>query len=152
MSRAKPASSGAEGIVPRIVMDTNVALSALVFGGGRFDTLRLAWQSGRCVPLICGFTASELIRVLAYPRFKLSAAEQHELLADYLPYCTTVDLPARLPKTIKCRDANDLPFLHLAQVGKADFLVSGDADLLSLADTFVCPIVTAEEFTHRHLS
>lgn len=150
MSRAKPASR-VKGSAPRIVLDTNVALSALVFGGGRFDALRLAWQSGRCVPLVCSVTASELIRVLAYPKFKLSAAEQHELLADYLPYCTAVDLPARLPKTIKCRDANDLQFLHLAQVGKADFLVSGDADLLSLAGIFVCPIVTAEEFIRRHL-
>lgn len=143
MSRTKPA--------PRIVVDTNVVLSALVFGGGRFDTLRLAWQSERCVPLVCSFTASELVRVLAYPKFKLSSAAQHELLADYLPYCTTVKLPAKLPKTIKCRDVNDLPFLHLAQVGKADFLVSGDADLLSLADTFACPIITAEEFIRRCL-
>ena len=97
----------------------------------------------------CSVTVSELIRVLAYPKFKLSAMEQHELLADYLPHCTTVKLPTRLPKTIKCRDVNDLPFLHLAQVGKADFLLSGDADLLSLADTFTCPIVTAEEFIRR---
>ena len=146
MSRTTPISSKATGHIPRIVVDTNVVLSALVFGGERFRALRSAWQGNRCVPLACSFTVSELIRVLAYPKFKLSALEQHELLADYLPYCTTVKLPARLPKTIKCRDVNDLPFLHLAQVGKADFLVSGDADLLSLADTFTCPIVTAEEF------
>ncbi|MEQ1525933.1 MAG: hypothetical protein ABL911_04200 [Gallionella sp.] len=48
-------------------------------------------------------------------------------------------LPGQLPKTINCRDANDLLFLHLAQIGKADFLVDGDTDLLSLADTFACP-------------
>ena len=136
----------------RVVVDTNVALSALVFGGGQFDALRFAWQSGRCVPLVCSATASELIRVLTYPKFKLSAAAQHELLTDYLPYCTTVQLPAKLPKSIVCRDENDLPFLHLAQAGKADFLISGDADLLSLAGKFVCPIIAAEEFARRYLS
>jgi putative PIN family toxin of toxin-antitoxin system len=137
---------------PRVVVDTNVVLSALVFGGGRLETLRFAWQGGRYVPLACSHTASELIRVLAYPKFKLSAADQQELLADYLPYCTTVNLLDILPSSIQCRDANDLPFLHLALAGKADFLVSGDADLLSLAGTFVCPIVTAEEFIQRCLT
>ena len=137
---------------PRVVVDTNVVLSALVFGGGRLETLRFAWQAGRYVPLACRHTASELIRVLAYPKFKLSAADQQELLADYLPYCTTVNLPEMLPTSIQCRDANDWPFLHLALAGKADFLVSGAADLLSLAGTFVCPIVTVEEFIRRCLS
>jgi len=137
---------------PRVVVDTNVVLSALVFGGGRFDTLRFAWQTGRYVPLACNYTVSELIRVLKYPKFKLSVADQEELLADYLPYCTTVNLPERLPDAIECRDANDLPFLHLALIGNADFLVSGDADLLSIAGTFVCPIVTAEDFIGRCLS
>lgn len=131
---------------PRIVIDTNVALSALVFSGGRMEALRRAWQAGKCVPLVSGTTTSELLRVLAYPKFKLAAAERVELLADYLPYCTTVLLPAKLPPTIQCRDANDLPFLHLAAVGKADYLVSGDDDLLSLAGQFVCPILTPDEF------
>ena len=135
----------------RVVVDTNVVLSALVFGGGRLDALRFAWQRGQFAPLASSPTVSELIRVLAYPKFRLSAADQQELLADYLPYCTTVNLPEALPNTLQCRDANDLPFLHLALAGKADFLVSGDADLLSLADTFVCPIVSAEEFIRRCL-
>lgn len=135
-----------------VVIDTNVVLSALVFGGGRLDALRIAWQGARCVPLACRQTVTELIRVLAYPKFKLSAADQQELLADYLPYCSTVNLPDTLPEALHCRDENDLPFLHLALAGEADFLISGDADLLSLADTFVCPITSAEEFIRRCLS
>ncbi|MDD5058224.1 MAG: putative toxin-antitoxin system toxin component, PIN family [Sideroxydans sp.] len=136
---------------PRVVIDTNLVLSALVFSGGQLGSLRHAWQSEKCVPLISKYTASELIRVLAYPKFKLTAAEQHELLNDYLPYCTTVALPAKPPKAIQCRDINDIPFLHLALVGKADFLVSGDDDLLSLEGDFACPIVTAKDFSLRFL-
>lgn len=137
---------------PRVVIDTNLVLSALVFGGGRPAQLRHAWQAGSCQPLVCGETLKELVRVLSYPKFKLAANEQQELLADYLPYCTTARLPAaKFPAGIVCRDTNDLPFLHLAVAGKADVLISGDADLLALAGQFVCPILTAGEFIDRFI-
>jgi putative PIN family toxin of toxin-antitoxin system len=132
--------------IPRVVIDTNLVLSALVFAQGRLSPLRLAWQNSHCQPLLSSVTAAELIRVLAYPKFKLSADAQQELLADYLPYCTTVRMPDKLPDTLDCRDKFDLPFLQLAVVGKADYLVSGDRDLLSLAGQFVCPIITADQF------
>lgn len=135
---------------PRVVIDTNLVLSALVFSGGRLDALRHAWQKQACIPLASKQTASEIIRVLAYPKFKLMPDEQHELLADYLPYCETVTLLRKAPKTLQCRDAHDIPFLHLAQAAKADFLISGDDDLLCLADGFVCPIVTAQDFIFRY--
>ncbi|MDO9466777.1 MAG: putative toxin-antitoxin system toxin component, PIN family [Thiobacillus sp.] len=131
---------------PRVVLDTNLVLSALVFANGRLAPLRHAWQGGRCVPLVSKATTAELIRVLAYPKFKLNDEEQHELLADYLPWCATVRIPNPPPATPKCRDPFDQPFLQLAAAGKADFLVSGDNNLLSLHDQFVCPIVTAEQF------
>lgn len=129
---------------PRVVLDTNLVLSALVFANGRLASLRHAWQGGRCVPLVSKATTAELIRVLAYPKFKLSDEEQHELLADYLPWCVTVRIPNPPPATPACREPFDQPFLQLAAAGKADYLVSGDDDLLSLHDQFVCPIVTAE--------
>jgi putative PIN family toxin of toxin-antitoxin system len=132
--------------IPRAVIDTNLVLSALVFTQGRLSPLRLAWQGAHCQPLLSSVTAAELMRVLAYPKFKLTADSQHELLADYLPYCTSVRMPAKLPVTLDCRDKFDLPFLQLAVVGKADYLVSGDRDLLSLAGQFVCPIITADQF------
>jgi predicted nucleic acid-binding protein len=55
-------------------------------------------------------------------------------------------MPAKPPKTPPCRDPFDIPFLQLAIVGKADHLVTGDKDLLSLADTFARSIITAEQF------
>lgn len=131
---------------PRVVIDTNLVLSALVFAQGRLAPLRLAWQGGFCQPLVSSVTAAELIRVLACPKFKLSAEDQQELLADYLPYCTTVRMPAKLPTTPDCRDKFDLPFLQLAVAGKADYLVTGDQDLLTLNGQFICPIITADQF------
>lgn len=117
----------------RAVLDTNAVLSALVFGGGIAGRLRLAWQDGRCLPLVSTATVQELLRVLAYAKFGLSTDEQHELLADYLPYARSVRIPHPPPAIPACRDPFDAPFLHLAVAGKADVLVSGDKDLLALA-------------------
>src|SRR5947207_420118 len=66
--------------VPRVVLDTNVVLSALLFGAGVAGRVRVGWQSGRFVPLASAATARELVRVLAYPKFRLTAAEQEDLL------------------------------------------------------------------------
>ncbi len=118
---------------PRVVLDTNVVLSALVFGGGVPGELRRAWQAGEFVPLASTATTAELIRVLAYPKFRLSAAEQQELLSDYLPHVRSVHMPSSPPRVPVCRDPLDGPFLELAAVGKANALVSGDRDLLALA-------------------
>ncbi len=130
----------------RVVLDTNLVLSALVFSHGRLAALREAWQSGRICPLVSRATVAELIRVLAYPKFRLSPDEQEELLADYLPWCETVLIPDPPPVVLACRDPFDTPFLLLALAGKADALVSGDGDLLALADSFTCPILGAEAF------
>lgn len=137
----------------RVVLDTNVVLSALVFGGGLPGTVRAAWQRGALRPLASAATVQELVRVLAYPKFRLSAAEQEELLADYLPYVQTVRIPNPPPAVPACRDPLDEPFMQLALAGKARVLVSGDRDLLALADTFAkmggCPILSLEAFCRR---
>jgi uncharacterized protein len=90
--------------VLRIVFDTNVVVSTLVFGR-RLAWLRRAWASGSVVPVVCRETAEELIRVLAYPKFRLDQAERNALLQDYLPFAEAVQLadpPPVLPAV--CRD------------------------------------------------
>ncbi|HWZ72920.1 MAG TPA: putative toxin-antitoxin system toxin component, PIN family [Casimicrobiaceae bacterium] len=129
---------------PRVVLDTNVVMSSLVFAHGRLAAVRNAWHQGACSPLVSRVTAAELVRTLAYPKFRLGPAEQRELLADYLPYCTTVRMPAKAPKTPVCRDPADIPFLQLALAGKAEYLVTGDRDLVMLANRFTCAIIRPE--------
>ena len=130
----------------RVVLDTNVVLSALVFGGGQAGQLRRAWQAGAFVPLVSAVTVQDLLRVLAYPKFALTRADQDELLADYLPNAQTVRMPQPLPPVPECRDPMDVPFLQLAATGQAQRLVSGDKDLLVLAHAFHlatgCRIIT----------
>ncbi len=129
----------------RVVVDTNIIVSALIFGG-KVSSLRLAWQDNRFTPLISKATTTELIRVLTYPKFKLTPTEQEDLLSDYILFCEVVAMPDLLPIIPECGDPFDEPFLVLALVGKADYLVTGDRYLLSLKDNFSCPIVTAEDF------
>lgn len=125
--------TAAPDAAPRVVLDTNVVLSALVFARGPAARLRLAWQAGRLLPLVSTATARELVRVLAYPKLRLAEAEQQELLADYLPWAEVVAVPEPPPRVPACRDAHGLPFLHLPAAGRADSLVTGDGDLLALA-------------------
>jgi putative PIN family toxin of toxin-antitoxin system len=129
----------------RWVLDTNVVLSALVFAGGRLARLRSAWRTGLCNPLVSRATTAELVRALAYPKFKLTTDEQNELLADYLPYCEAIAVPVQVPRVPLCRDPADIRFLKLALHARADALVSGDGDLLALAPVFACSIVPPAE-------
>jgi putative PIN family toxin of toxin-antitoxin system len=138
---------------PRVVLDTNVVLSALLFGGGPAARVRVGWQSGRFVPLAGTATAQELVRVLGYPKFRLSTAEQAELLADFMPWVEVVDIPTPPPQVPRCRDPHDLPFLRLAVAGKARALVSGDRDLPALAGARgLCPILSVDAFCKQHLA
>jgi len=111
-------------------------------------------SSASCLPLISNVTTHELIRVLAYPKFRLSAPDQEGLLSDYLPWCSAVQIPldqsllrsSAIHTISVIRDPHDLAFLELALAGKADYLVSGDADLHAVAGQFPIPIITAEAF------
>lgn len=129
-----------------MVLDTNMVVSALVFRSETARLLREAWRSGACRPLVSTATAQELLRVLAYPKFRLSVDDRQELLADYLPWTTSVRIPARLPALPQCRDPHDPAFLELATAGRAHLLVSGDRDLLALAGQTAFLIVTPADF------
>ncbi len=101
----------------RVVLDTNVVISALVFGS-RLSWLRHACAAGTIRPIICRETVQELLRVLAYPKFGLDATERELLLGDYLPFAETAALPepeatdSRLPvvtATMPCSCISPLP-------------------------------------------
>lgn len=132
--------------VPRVVLDTNCVVSALIFSRGRLAWLREAWQGKRFVALASRDTVSELLRVLNYPKFKLDRGEQEALLADFLPYVETVNIDAVPSGFPEIRDAADLMFLSLAVVARADALVSGDGDLQAIRGQFCVPVLTVAEF------
>lgn len=115
-----------------VVLDTNCLVSALLFSAGRMSWLRLAWQRGDIVPVVCGETVQELVRVLAYPKFRLERGEIESLLADLLPWVRTVGLCGPIEVPMGLRDRHDAVFVQLAREAGAAFLVSGDRHLLEL--------------------
>lgn len=133
----------------RLVLDTNIVLSALLFGAGRLSWIRHAWQHHRIQPLVCRETVNELMRALAYPKFRLSSRERTDLLGDFLPCAEIVVLPTPWPELPMCRDEKDQVFLVLAHAAGADALITGDADLLAMRDFFPGRILTADELASQ---
>ena len=131
----------------RVVFDTNVVISALLFGKGRLSWLVGHWQGGLCEALVSRATAMELMRILAYPKFRLTPGEQREALANHIPCCEPVEIAETCP--VPCRDAKDQLFLDLAHSGNADVRVTGDEDLLAPAGQTGFAIETPEDYRRR---
>ena len=129
----------------RLVLDTNVVVSALVFRSGRLSWLRDAWAGTGTVPLVSAETLAELIRVLAYPRFRLSVDEQKSAVTHYMQRAEAIKSPRTRARIPACRDPKDEMFLRLAYAAKADALVTGDADLLVLAGQSRIAIIEPSE-------
>lgn len=133
--------------VSRIVFDTNIIISALLFKNGRLSVLREHWASSSIIPIVSTDTAKELVRVFQYPKFKLSKEDQQELLADYLPFTEIIDMnDCKMLDLPICRDLHDQKFLELAYCGKADFLITGDSDLLDMKDELEFSILAVSEW------
>lgn len=133
----------------RVVCDTNVAVSALVFRAGRLGWLREAWRTRSLVPLVSRETLAELVRVLGYPKLRLEAEETKSLLAQYMEHAETVERVRAAGRIPQCRDPDDRAFLRLAYAARADALVTGDADLLSLAARSRIPILAPDALKRR---
>jgi len=114
----------------KVVVDTNVVVSALLFGGHPGRLLEL-WQMGAIKPMASKQIIDEYLRVLTYPKFNLSEEEINFLLyQQILPYFDVIDVHPG-PGMIK-EDPGDDKFIWCALAGNAKFIISGDRHLLAL--------------------
>lgn len=114
----------------RVVLDTNVLISALLFTGIVSELVSL-WQKGTITILLSREILDEYLRVLAYPKFQLSEEEIKGLIEEELLPFVQVIKPRTRIHVVK-RDPSDNKFLECAVAGKADVLISGDKDLLAI--------------------
>ena len=115
--------------IRRVVLDTSVLISALLFKG-ELSRLVAQWQMGVFTPVICKETFEELETVLSYPKFRLSDKEKRLILTEeILPFFEVVEVKEKI-KGI-CRDPADDKFISCALSAGAEFIVSGDKDLVS---------------------
>ncbi|MCK0505764.1 putative toxin-antitoxin system toxin component, PIN family [Aromatoleum anaerobium] len=136
----------------RVVLDTNVLLSGIAYPGSVPGKIMAAWRHGSVDVVLSSFILDELRRVLPRlaNRHGLSATEIDDLVDILSILAVVIDpLPAA---EAELRDIDDLPVLGTLLAARqnegADYLVTGDKDLLVLADRF--PIVTPAEFWKRH--
>jgi uncharacterized protein len=124
----------------RLVLDTNIVLDCLVFCDSTTRDLTAAIGARRVHALVHQHALDELERVLAYPKLRLAATEQRQVLDRYLSVATFVPMPDTfshgsllLPSDFpRCRDRDDELFLALAYHARADGLITKDKAVLKL--------------------
>jgi len=132
---------------PRVVLDTNVFISSVLFYGppSKFVTL---WQQDDIVLLVSSEVLKEYLRVLSYPKFRLTKKEIQSLIeVEVMPFVEPVRVRTEL-QVIK-RDPTDNKFLELAVDGKAEVIVSSDKHLLELGTYEGIKIVSVSQFMKR---
>lgn len=134
----------------RLVLDTNVLISALLAGGSLPAHLMVLWREGWFDLLTSGEQIDELMRVTRYPkiRARLAPALAGRLVNDLRGLAVEL---ADLPKVTVCDDPYDNYLLAMAAAGAADFLVTGDKrDILCLKHYEGTRIVSVREFLALH--
>ena len=128
----------------RVVLDTNVLISALLFKG-KLSRIVGLWQRGKIVPAISKETFGELRTVLEYPKFSLSRAEIESLIKhEILPFFEVVNVNKHVKGA--CRDAGNDKFISCALSANADCIVTGDKDLSDLRKYQSIKIIHASDF------
>lgn len=131
-------------MIARIAIDTNVYISFLLNAGSTpAQAVEKGWRVGQ--PLISRETWSELRVVLARPR--LSRYISPDSIERFLDNVWGISELVSISTPIRaCRDPHDDKFLEVAAHGRADFIVTGDQDLLILNPFQGIAIVAPAEF------
>ena len=134
--------------IKRIVIDTNVLVSALLFNGIPGELISL-WKRKIIKPLCSKDILDEYLRVLAYPKFKLIHVEIDYLLTvEILPWFHPVTVPEG--KSYIKNDPQDDIFIWCAVEGKANAIISGDNHLLKMKNTPV-PVLAINDFLSQYI-
>jgi putative PIN family toxin of toxin-antitoxin system len=129
--------------VKRVVIDTNVLVSALLFGGDPGELITL-WKENNIQPLSSKEIMEEYLRVLAYPKFRLTEKEIEYLFSqEVLPFFEVITVQLGQPFVID--GPSDDKFICCALEGHAQAIISSDQHLLSLSSCPV-PIFSPSEF------
>jgi len=133
----------------KVVLDTNVLISALMYPEGIPGRIVVAWIEAQFEVVFSLEQLAEIGRVLAYPKIRRILQWDDQRIEQFIKQLyvradvielssTTIEMP---------RDPNDAHILATLVLAEADLLVTGDADLLALRDRY--PIETPAEFAQR---
>jgi uncharacterized protein len=128
----------------RYVFDTNIIVSSLLFANGNPSrALQHALKTGEI--LLSLAVLAELSDVLGRKKFDrfLTSEERDEFLETFVERAILVPVTEQVQV---CRDPKDDKILDLALNGQAEYIITGDKDLLVLNPFRDVKIITAEEF------
>jgi putative PIN family toxin of toxin-antitoxin system len=130
----------------RVVLDTNILISALMVQVGHPAAIYRAWQEGHFRLPTCREQLDELMATLHKPAIaaRIKPYKAGRLVNDLKELAESI---GPLPSVRRSPDPTDDFLLALSEAGKADYLVTGDkSGLLSLARHAGTRIVSASEF------
>jgi putative PIN family toxin of toxin-antitoxin system len=131
----------------KVVVDTNVVISALLFGGAPGKLIAL-WQSGAIKPVASREIVDEYLRVFTYPKFKLSEEEINYLLyQEILSFFDIIDVQPG-PQILE-KDPHDDKFLRCALAANAAYIISGDQHSLAVKSYQKIKILSPSDFINR---
>lgn len=132
----------------RVVLDTSVPVSSIAYARSTPGKSVGAWRQGSMELIVPRYILDELGRVLPRLDRRLDwKPHEFDEYVEMLSFLANVVEPETVaPGTV--RDDGDLPILGTLLAAKADYLITGDDDLLALADRY--SIVTPAEFWRRH--
>jgi putative PIN family toxin of toxin-antitoxin system len=127
----------------RIVVDTNVVVSGLLFPRSELNLALRKAQSSEM--LVSEATKIEFIGVMARSKFDryVDVEVRRQLAAEYIRGCQTIPVHSEIHA---CRDPKDDKYLALAVDGRADLILTGDRDLLALHPFRGIPILTPTQY------
>lgn len=131
----------------RVVLDTNVLVSGLAYPGSVPGRIVSLWRQGGVDVVLSRYILDETVRVLPrLPRMRLNTAEIRDLVDSLMFLADIIEPDAEEDASL--RDAADQQVLATLQASQASYLITGDKDLLVLAEKY--PIVTPAVFWARH--
>jgi putative PIN family toxin of toxin-antitoxin system len=132
----------------RVVLDTNVLVSGLAYPGGVPTKILLLVQNGGLDVVLSRYILVELERVLSgLKRLRHLTSDDIQALVEQLALTVALVEPIRVDEA-KLRDKADGPVLGTFLAAEADYLITGDKDLLVLAGAY--PVVSPAEFWARY--
>ena len=132
----------------KVVLDTNVFVSGVFFGGPPYEILE-AWRDGKIQLLLSPAILEEYQRVMRELGVQFPEIEV-EALIDFIIVHSEIILPAPLPPVIQT-DPSDDKFLECGVAGEATCIVTGDKHLLKLLSFKGVSILKPREFVEGYL-
>ena len=130
----------------KLVLDTNIFISSF-FWGGNPRKIMTRIIDGQDTLYVSDQILQEIFFVMARPKFNVNHFQRIRFVNSIEEIAHRVTTSGIIQGI--CRDSDDDKILECAILSNADFIISGDSDLLSLKEFRKIPIITASEYINK---